>query len=519
MNSLKKLLNTDSFKGRLRLFILNLLLFVVLVISIFLIIMTKSQLNETFKNELNAIVKMQNKAVEKWLNERELDIKFLASSVNDKNVALFFESFILNQSEFYSLAYVDKNGSTIVDSTFSTKHNYKDEIFFKEAIEGFDTISKVSISKDEKMPIIYFSSPIYDEYDRVSHVILGAVRLSSIQSIVEDFRFSKTGETFIINEKSQLLTKRKFDKDNSILKIVDKKNITNGFYKSYSNQDVFGATQKVLFDRWTIVAQISTDEMYKVFKEFVIYIFVFVVLLLMILVPLILAFSNKIEKPLKFLLHSSKKIEGGDYGYEISSDDIAHSTCEIRELTHSFNSMSSRLNGVIGELKISSTIDILSQLYNRRELLKKSSELFNQSIKAKENFAVLMIDIDFFKVINDTYGHQVGDIAITMVANTIKSSINNSDIAGRYGGEEFLVTILNRDYTVVESIFQRIRENVQKLIILNDEDSISCTCSIGVFFTSENDKQLSLEKSIEYADQALYEAKHTGRNKVVTKTL
>ncbi len=96
MNKFINSFSTDSLKGRLRFFILNLLLFVVLVISVFLIITTKSQLNETYTNELKAIVKMQSQAVEKWLNERELDIKFLASNGNlEKKILKVFLSLLL----------------------------------------------------------------------------------------------------------------------------------------------------------------------------------------------------------------------------------------------------------------------------------------------------------------------------------------------------------------------------------------------------------------------------------------
>lgn len=519
MNRIINSFNTDSLKGRLRFFILNLLLFVVLVISVFLILTTKSQLNETYTNELKAIVKMQSQAVEKWLNERELDIKFLASNGNmkKKEMQSLFESFIINQSEFYSISHVNSEGYTILDSTFENKDYFGDEPFFLDSLDGVDTISKVTMSKDKKMPIIYFSSPIFDEYNEVKSVIVGAVRLSSIQSIVEDFRFSQTGETFIINKEHQLLTKRKWEQNSTNLKIVNTKKIINGFYMNYIDNEVLGAITKAHFNRWTIVAQISKDEIYKVFKEFILYIFVFILVLLMILIPLILSFSNKIEKPLKFLLYGSKQIENGDYGHQIDSKSIVHSTVEIRELTHSFNNMSDKLSNVIKELKITSTIDVLSQLNNRRELLRLSQLRFSQSKDEQNSFTILMIDIDFFKKVNDNYGHQAGDVVISNVANTIKTSITSSDIAGRYGGEEFLVCISNTNELQVEQIAQRIRKNIEKLEITSDENILTCTCSIGVCFMEKLNYDIVIEDIIEYADQALYEAKHNGRNQVVSK--
>ena len=515
MSRFYKYFNTDSLKGRLRYFILNLLLFVILAVTIFLIFITKSQLNKTYNDELNAIVKLQAQSVEKWINERELDIKFLASqtTLNHKEIKLFFEEFILHQSEFYSISYVSLDGNSLVESTYDKKHNFGNELFFLDALDGMDTISKVRIAQDGKMPIIYFSSPVFDEYDTVIAVVIGAVRLSSIQNLVEDFRFSKTGETFIVNKQNQLLTKRKYE-NTEILKEIKQSYKNNGFYTNYSKDEVLGVTTEALFERWTIVAQISTVEMYKVFKRFIVYISLFVAILLIVIIPVILLFSNKIVGPLRFLLEGSKTIEDGNYGHEINSKSINHSTVEIRELTHSFNSMSQKLNCVIGELQISSTIDILSQLYNRRELMRLSSIQYEKAKKENRTFAFLMIDIDFFKKINDNYGHRAGDIAISMVSNTIKTSISSKDIAGRYGGEEFLVLITNTDLSQCEQVAQRIRKNVENLQIQCDEVTFSCTCSIGLFYKDTIDFALSIEETIELSDQALYKAKEGGRNKV-----
>jgi len=515
MSKFSSCFNTDSLKGNLRFFILNILLFVILSVTVFLIFMTKSQLNKTYYNELNAIVKLQNQSVEKWINERELDIKFLASQpyTDTKKIKQFFESFVLNQSEFYSISYVNKDGSTLVESTFDTKHYFGNEQFFLDALDGMDTISKVRILDDSKMPIIYFSSPVLDEYNEVLAVVVGTVRLSSIQSLVEDFRFSKTGETFIINEQNQLLTKRKFE-DIKRLKAIDDSYKSHGFYTSYSGDDVLGVTTKALFDRWTIVAQISTTEMYKVFKTFIVYISLFVIVLLILIIPIILHFSNKIERPLKSLLKGSKTIENGEYGHNINSDSITHSTIEIRELTHSFNSMSNKLNNVIGELQLSSTIDVLSQLFNRRELMRLSAIAYNKAKEEKTTFAILMIDIDHFKKINDNYGHRIGDVAISTVSNMIKTSLSAFDIAGRYGGEEFLVFIPHTNLEQAEQIAQRIRRNVEDLEIKSDSLTFRATCSIGLFYKDSLDFTLSLDDMIELSDQSLYKAKQNGRNKV-----
>lgn len=520
MNKLEKVFKTHTLSGRLRTFIINLILFVVLVISIFLMFMTKSQIKTTYENELNSIVRMQNQAVEKWLNERELDIRFLVNSHDVKEANLdriksLFENFVNNQSEFYFISFIALDGYSKVDSTFESNRYFGEKEFFKESANGLDFISDAVFNDFDNMPVIHFSSPVVDEYNEVIAVVVGAVRLYSIQAIVESFRFGETGETYILDHQKQLLTKRKFDKKSDILNHTDNTLIANDFYMNYNNKEVLGSNVKSNFERWTIVAEISKDEIYVMFEQFLMYVMFFIIILLILVVPLVLRFSNKIERPLQFLLNGSKQIQDGDYGHEIDSSLIVHATSEIKDLTHSFNSMSGVLKNVIGELTTHSTIDVLSKLYNRRELLRLSTNMLEKSMLEQKHSAVLMIDIDHFKRINDSYGHRTGDIAIELVSNTIKTSITNIDIAGRYGGEEFMVFIGDTNRVKVKEIAQRIRTNIEKLDIDFEEYELKCTCSVGVYFMQDLNITHSLDAIIEKADQALYEAKHTGRNKVV----
>lgn len=515
-----RILKTNTFDGRLRRFIMNLMLFIVLVTTAFLIYMMRTQISETFKKELNSIVIMQNQAIDKWLNERELDIRFLSNNYIIKNkqsddIKKLLENFVNSQSEFYSVALVNLKGNTIVDSTFDYKRYFGDKIFFEDSLNGLDSISSAQISAYDNMPVLHFSSPVFDDNNNVVSVIVGAVRLSSIQAIIEGFRFSKTGETFIINKNRQLLTKRRFDNESDLLRITDNSDISQGFYKSYSNQEVLGDMVNSNFGEWLIVAQISKDEIYEVFEQFLIYVVMFMISLLIMIIPFILKFSNKIVEPLRFLLDGSQQIKDGDYGHEIDSNLISHATTEIQDLTNSFNSMSKVLKKVISELTLQSTIDVLSKLYNRRELLRLSRNMFEKSIINNHHIAIFMIDIDFFKKINDNYGHRTGDVAIERVANTIKTSITDVDIAGRYGGEEFMVFIGDTNYDSVVSISQRIINNIRKLIIVNEEHKLSCTCSVGIYYMKNIKNEITLEQAIELSDQALYKAKKTGRDKVV----
>jgi diguanylate cyclase (GGDEF)-like protein len=156
--------------------------------------------------------------------------------------------------------------------------------------------------------------------------------------------------------------------------------------------------------------------------------------------------------------------------------------------------------------------DGLTGLYNHTFLL----ELFQREVQ-KENgqnrsIAFLMIDIDYFKNINDTYGHMMGDVVIRKLSDMLTDSVRANDIVGRYGGEEFGIVLSNVTKVQVLEICDRIRRNIEQHIFEVNGIRISITVSIGVCI-KEPESKVSKNDIIKIADRALYEAKKSGRNK------
>lgn len=162
-------------------------------------------------------------------------------------------------------------------------------------------------------------------------------------------------------------------------------------------------------------------------------------------------------------------------------------------------------------MHIISTTDSLSGLLNRRTWYEKSEQFF----KCKMNISFIMIDIDFFKRINDTYGHDVGDIVIKEVSNVLLQQTRENDIVGRLGGEEFGIFLLNSDSVESLKIAQRIKDKIEESTISYNGNLIKVTVSMGISSKNENTK--TLLELIKYADINLYEAKQNGRNRIVFK--
>ena len=161
-------------------------------------------------------------------------------------------------------------------------------------------------------------------------------------------------------------------------------------------------------------------------------------------------------------------------------------------------------------------VDQLTSMYNRKFLDEFADVSIPQALRAGTSYGVLMIDIDYFKMINDNFGHDVGDEAIRIVSRVIKENIRKADIAIRYGGEEFIVLLYNCDKENIIKIAETIRIEFSKQKIPANGEFFSKTLSVGCSnFPSDSD---SIWKCIKFADMSLYAAKEGGRNQVVTFT-
>lgn len=163
------------------------------------------------------------------------------------------------------------------------------------------------------------------------------------------------------------------------------------------------------------------------------------------------------------------------------------------------------------QFRYASNIDELTQIANRRYF----DRFLLKNFITKKDLSVILCDIDHFKLYNDTYGHQAGDICLKRVADSISKSVRNGELAGRYGGEEFAVVLPNTNFQTALSVAERIVANVRKLNIPHKSSQTSnvVTLSCGVAdMTSEDGSSLDL---LIKADRALYRAKEAGRDRVV----
>jgi two-component system cell cycle response regulator len=169
---------------------------------------------------------------------------------------------------------------------------------------------------------------------------------------------------------------------------------------------------------------------------------------------------------------------------------------------------------LMSKLRDTSLRDGMTGLYNRRFLEEFIDKVMSQAQRENETYSVMMLDVDFFKMVNDTYGHDVGDKVIVEIGKVLKESIRDADLAIRYGGEEFVILLHNATDEGTLKVANKIHSVFAGIVFdVGNGETMKKTMSIGIAkFPSDGD---TIWKCIKFADTALYVAKTTGRNKIV----
>ena len=192
---------------------------------------------------------------------------------------------------------------------------------------------------------------------------------------------------------------------------------------------------------------------------------------------------------------------------------------KVREHSHTLHdelekhrTATETLSKKLEESEAKALVDALTNVLNRNAYNLKIGELVHEYKRYKEEWALLVLDIDHFKKFNDTYGHKTGDKVLKSVAATVSNSIRVSDHIFRYGGEEFVVILSRINKETTKTLSEKIRREVERDYFVDGDNELKVTMSIGAAIITPEDTEASL---FERADKALYQAKQNGRNQTL----
>lgn len=481
--------------------------------------------------QLQGTLSLQRLFIERWSTERSAQIRSIALQLSGAFVDKtkwdnLFSVFLSSQDEFSSIVYINANGIVESGVNVTLGIDASSREYFKAAMDGKDYVSDVLIGKSSGQPIIVFSSPVTGTGGGFQGLVFGAVRLNTVSRIMEQFKFGKTGETYLMDAAGRFITKPRtldsadlFSTSNTSMIYNRAISESNGMepYLNFSGESVFGQFQWTKEKHWIIVGEISRQEVLAPVYRRVLIMVGMAASVMTISIFIVIWLTRRMERPIQSLLSATKILQMGNYDYRIGKEEFRSAPLELQQLCTMFNAAAGTLKTTIEMLEKTADIDQLTRLYNRRFIIHTGNRLLETCIRAKQPCSLLMIDIDFFKKVNDTYGHLVGDRVLIHTASVLKSCIRTCDLLARFGGEEFLILAPKTEASEGGvQLAERIRKTFEERLYREEGLEIPLTISIGV-----TDYQMDaaystsvLEEMISLADEALYQAKKNGRNRV-----
>ncbi|MCG3694963.1 sensor domain-containing diguanylate cyclase [Aliarcobacter butzleri] len=448
----------------------------------------------------------KTKDTDRWLlikisaqtpNKRELllfdeDLNLTSSRVEENNYdprnRPWYESAILNENTIktppYRYSHINNVGITYAKDVDKSKNVVAIDVL----TDDFATLYKKHINKDFVNVVI----------------------------------FQENGLVLSSSNKDNSLFEKFFEKNKNIndykeLKVVDinkKEYITKIVQLDTLNKQEY----IVIFADYEKITEPYLAQTFKLLLTFIIIAF--------LMFPIMIYLSGIIIKPIYNLVKQSIKIKNRKYN-DVSQ--IESPILEIALLSASFENMAQSINGYQNSLEEKvkqrteellvknaellrlSITDNLTKLYNRVKLDKSLQEEMNRSLRYNTNFSIILLDIDYFKKVNDNFGHQVGDEVLIESAQVLSKNIRNVDILGRWGGEEFLVICPE---TKIEDAI-KVASHINAAIKLHKFTTYPNTVTMSLGVASFNKDIKNVDNIILNADKALYQAKEEGRDRVI----
>ncbi|RKN71881.1 sensor domain-containing diguanylate cyclase [Paenibacillus ginsengarvi] len=520
-----------SLKGRLRLLVALMILSMCLLVLAFMSFFGKVIKEREIHATLQEAIDLQKLYVDKWKSQRLSDIGYLAEtqaarSLNMQEMGSQFRLFKKSHSDFDSFAFADKDGKFLLqmDET-PAETSIGDRSYFLAARSLQANVSDVISGRLSGKPMLVFIAPVLNKDGAFAGAVLGSVKVSMLDSIVNEFKFGDNGETFLLNKSGYRLTKLKGEAEDEWTREQYTTDIyeralagvqSREAYLNRSGERVFGAYAWTADGEWLIIGETRVRDVYKPYYRLLVALALSCALILLLTYFAATLFTRKISRVLAHLLYGTKRIRSGEFGYRIDPAVIRNAPSELKELSDNFNIMSDKLQTTVQLLEESAVVDHLTDVYNRRFLMNEGAKIEEASARAGNSSSILLIDVDYFKKINDTYGHLIGDRVLKHAASLLVDCVRRSDVVARYGGEEFVVLATNCPIHCGRELAERIRASFVRTPYRDEEREIAITISIGVSQSKPERKYgtNTLEDMIERADKALYRAKNGGRNRV-----
>jgi diguanylate cyclase (GGDEF)-like protein len=392
--------------------------------------------------------------------------------------------------------------------------------WYKAAIKSFPNISQGIPYQEIKTKewLVSISKALIDDKNHITGVITIDTSLNKILKKIDEkkifniFNFIIRDDGLIIVCHNKLSLNKNFFEKNKINKNIF--NNSNGFFEYGNHEDKIAYFNKIEDLGWIVITEIDKKEiLIPIIKNFF-FTYVIISLILIIFVFFMTVFITKdiinslynLHKNIQFIINNEQFKRMNSSFVEINEiyENILSLT---KNALYKKNQELKKLNKKLEEMAIK---DKLTGLYNR---YKFNEELLNEIKRYKRYkipFCLIMFDTDHFKKINDTFGHDVGDKVLKEIAEITKDTIRDTDLAARWGGEEFMILCSNTKLEEGINIAERLRKTIS-----NHDFGINRRVTISLGIVEYNDEKMEMKDILKIVNEKLYQAKNSERNKVI----
>jgi diguanylate cyclase (GGDEF)-like protein len=485
-----------------------------------------------------------------YINDHKAMLKLVATSIQrdvrqQRGTLKDYTKTLLHAHGFRSLTLVGLDGKSITGAAEQDAFA-KEACFLKVRDSGKTALSNIKASPLDGKPTLVLSEPVFNPAGNLHAVLVGELSIGLIEQLRRKIKFGIKGHSAIVDKTGHVIAHPNPDwmvemRDLSHLSVVKKmmagKTGVTEFYSPFIKQDMVAGYTSVPELGWGIMVPQPKPEVEAqvtaLLAENYRWGLLGLVLSVALVVPLVMWITRPINRLASAANHLAKndfkgelpdlpdfapreiRQLGADLSVLVGGLQASHVTInELNEsLQHKVSDATSQLRDANMQLTLLAQEDHLTTLSNRRHFETLLQESLETVPDEEVQMCLMLIDIDNFKSINDTYGHAAGDTVLSHVANLLKTIMRPGDLTARYGGDEFVVQ-MNCTPEIGRKRAQDIRTAVEQSGIFWQEQRISVTVSIGVLYTRANAIR-DIDNLMRLADAAMYEAKNSGRNRVV----
>ncbi len=506
----------------------------------------EAQIGENVTRQLLALTSYANREIELWMAKRFHEARVAATSSavidglsasyrpqantpekNPRALGQYLHSVREKLDTILELTVVDAAGQTVASSAqIPAKITLPNDWPGAIATEGLVIVPS---RWDERYgtALLAIAVPVLSYDNIIKGALIAVLDLRRLQPYLKSDTKSPPGEVLLLDSVGNTLVSSRADAGNlmrldaSLLKRLLAQPGESQVFRGISHREVIGLADVSVELGLTIVAERDRAEFYSAWIELRNMFLALVGALVLVVAAVAFRMGRSIVGPLQRLIRAADRIAAGDLDVQLD----ATRNDELGRLTVVFNQMADRLRRSHAEIMAAnqamqqqnqmlatlSVTDSLTGLYNRSKLDAILIDELARFNRTRRQFSLLMLDIDHFKTLNDTYGHVTGDEMLAAVAQILLQSVRSIDYAARYGGDEFIIILVETPADMARKTAERIRSQVENMRHSVDGTTISVTVSVGIVQCQRDDATPTL--LLARVDNALYEAKRAGRNR------